>query len=67
MTITILSEIVNGYKISIRQESGSPAYIVEDFPQVSTELYGYSITRNIYSTLAGAKRRYSTLKRKYQR
>ena len=67
MTITIKTEIVNGIKISIRQDSGSPAYIVEDFPKVSAELYGYSITRNIYSTLEKAKRRYSTLKRKYQR
>lgn len=51
MTITILSEIVNGYKISIRQESGNSAYIVEDFPKVSADIYGYSISRNYYSTL----------------
>lgn len=66
MTITILSEIVNGYKISIRQESGSPAYIVEDFPKVSADIYGYSISRNYYSTIEKARRRYNTLKRKYK-
>ena len=67
MTITLLSEIVNGIKISIRQDSGSPSYIVEDFPRVSAGLYGYSITKHYYSTLEKAKRRYSTLKRKYQK
>lgn len=66
MTITILSEIVNGYKISIRQESGSPAYIVEDFPKISADIYGYSISRNYYTTLEKAQRRYNTLKRKYK-
>lgn len=66
MTITILSEIVNGYKISIRQESGSPAYIVEDFPKVSADIYGYSISRNYYSTIKKARRRYNTLKKKYK-
>lgn len=66
MTITILSEIVNGYKISIRQESGSPAYIVEDIPQISGDIYGYPLSRNYYSTIEKARRHYNTLVRKYR-
>ncbi|MBP5605223.1 MAG: hypothetical protein J6X60_06740 [Ruminiclostridium sp.] len=66
MTITIKSETINGYKICIEQEKYSTGYIVEDIPQINGDIYGYPISRNYYSTLEKARRRYNTLKRKYK-
>ena len=66
MTITIKSETINGYKICIEQEKFSTGYIVEDIPQISGDIYGYPISRNYYSTIEKARRRYNTLKRKYK-
>lgn len=65
MTTTIKSEYFknNKIKISIRQEN--TLYIVID--STIDDICEYPITKNTYNTIKKAKKRYSTLKTKYNK
>ena len=67
MTVTIESQKINGYYITIEIAKYATGFQVSAYPIQSEGICGYAITSLCYADLKKAKRRFSTLCKRAER